>query len=144
MLRPRAKLPSLFSNPDHSAFSVAMTGVAFTLLTCLMITPQPPHGSSVYLPTVPHPVEMPAADCEDAITVAIMRDGKVFFRTDQIAPEMLTAKLNEALPQTSQRVVYFRADRRARYGEIKDALSAVRDAGIHQVAFLLDQRRNAQ
>ena len=129
----------LFSSPDHSAFSIAMSSVAFVMLAIFMTaTPMITHGVSIYLPEVHHPKLMPAADREDALIIAVIRDGKLFFRTDQITLDTLSARLNAALPETSQRVIYIRADGRARYGEIKLVLDAIHNAKIQNVAFLVD------
>ena len=35
---------------------------------------------------VNNPTPMPDADKEDALLVAVMRDGKIFFGTDQVSP----------------------------------------------------------
>ena len=40
---------------------------------------------------------MPDADKEDALIVAVMRDGKVFFGTDQIQADQLTGRVKDRL-----------------------------------------------
>lgn len=141
MLRPRTKPTNLIHGIDQTTFSVAMAGVAFTLLTTWMIVPTPHHGLSADLVKVGHPSPMPRANREDAIIVAIMRDGKVFFRTDYLSPDELPAKIRQALRQGSEKNVYIRADARAKYGTVKEALDGIRDAGIENVSFLADQKR---
>ena len=70
-----------------------------------------------------------------------MRDGKVFFRIDQVDPDQLSAKIRHALQTGSEKKVYIRADARAKYGTVKETLDGIRDAGIENVAFLADQKR---
>ena len=38
-------------------------------------------------------------------------------------------------------VIYLRADARARYGAVKEALDGIRDAGIDRITFLVEQER---
>src|SRR6476619_516818 len=60
------------------------------LIVFMVITPMLQHGVSVDLAPVNNPEQMPDADKEDALIVAVMRDGKVFFGNDQIAVDQLT------------------------------------------------------
>ena len=62
-----------------------MVDVMLVLLIIFMVvTPMLQHGVSVDMAQVNNPEQMPDADKEDALLVAVMRDGKVFFGTDQI------------------------------------------------------------
>lgn len=100
-----------------------------------------PHGSSVDMARVSHTTPMRAALREDALLVAIMRDGKVFFRADRITIEELPARIREGVSQGAERRVYIKADARAKYGNIKEVLDSVHAAGIEKIGFLVDQRR---
>ncbi len=75
-----------------------MVDVMLVLLIIFMvITPMLQKGVSVDLAKVNNPTPMADADKEDALIVAVMRDGKVFFGSDQIAPDQLTAKVKDRL-----------------------------------------------
>jgi biopolymer transport protein ExbD/biopolymer transport protein TolR len=100
------------------------------------------YRSSVDLPKVLHPVSMPWASREDAMIVSVTRDGKVYFGVDHINPAELAQKIADRLKDHSvERKVYIKADMRARWGAVKQALDAARAAGILRVAILTDQRR---
>ena len=100
----------------------------------------PHHGNSVDLPKASHPVAMRSALREDAMRISIMRDGKVYFGTEQIRSGDLPAKIHDRLKDREvERKVYIVADRRARWGRVKLALDGVSSAGIIRVAFLADQ-----
>ncbi len=60
---------------------------------------------------------MPDADKEDALIVAVMRDGKVYFGNDQIPPDQLTNKVKDRMANRVNKTVYVRADARAKYKE---------------------------
>ena len=62
-----------------------MVDVMLVLLIIFMVvTPMLQKGVSVDLAKVNNPEQMPDADKEDALMVAVMRDGKVFFGNDKI------------------------------------------------------------
>jgi biopolymer transport protein ExbD len=85
---------------------------------------------------------MPNADRWDALSVAVARDGNVYFGTDKLPPEQWTPWIRDRLRDRSvERKIYLRADARAKYGAVKGVLDAIHSAGIEQVAFLVDERQ---
>ena len=73
-----------------------MVDVMLVLLIIFMVvTPMLQNGVSVDMAKVNNPEQMPDADKEDALLVAVMRDGKVFFGTDQITADELTEKIKD-------------------------------------------------
>jgi biopolymer transport protein ExbD/biopolymer transport protein TolR len=93
------------------------------------------------LAKVNNPEQMPDADKEDALIVAIMRDGKVFFGNDQIKPDDLTGKVKDRLANRTDKRVFIRADARAKYGSVVEIVDNVRSAGVDQVGLLTDQKK---
>jgi biopolymer transport protein ExbD/biopolymer transport protein TolR len=84
---------------------------------------------------------MPDADKEDALIVAVMRDGRVFFDTQQVGPEELTNKVKERVQNRVNKTVYVKADARAKYKAVVDVVDDVRSAGVDQLGLLTEQRR---
>src|SRR5215475_5342659 len=75
-----------------------MVDVMLVLLIIFMvITPMLQKGVSVDLAKVNSPASMPDADKEDALIVAVMRDGKLFFGNDRIDADQLTQKIKDRL-----------------------------------------------
>ena len=120
-----------------------MVDVMLVLLIIFMvITPMLQKGVSVDLAKVNNPSQMPDADKEDALIVAVMRDGKIFFGNDQIPPDQLTAKVKDRLANRADKRVFVRADARAKYGSVVEVVDNVRSAGVDQLGLLTDQRKN--
>jgi biopolymer transport protein ExbD len=92
---------------------------------------------------VSHPVSMRAADREDAMIVAVMRDGHVYFQGDKTLPYNLESKIRTAIASGSEKKVYINADARARYGRVSEVLAAVESSGVERVGFLVDQRKQS-
>jgi biopolymer transport protein TolR len=140
LLRKSRPSPKLFSDFNTLQFASVMGMIVFIVLLVFMTIPTDHHGSSVDLPKVLHPVLMRGADREDAMRVAVTRDGKVYFGSDRIDPADLPTKIQERLKDREvERKVYIVADMRARWGGVKLALDGVRSAGIIRVAFLANE-----
>ena len=122
---------------------IAILVVAFVFLYFFLTQPAP-HGGGIGfdVPRVRHPQFVWGADREDALTVAVARDGSVYFRTDKVWPARLVADLKRARAEGDpSRPLYIRADRRVRYKEVSEVIAAARTAGITQVTFIVWQSR---
>jgi biopolymer transport protein ExbD/biopolymer transport protein TolR len=119
-----------------------MVDVMLVLLIIFMvITPMLQHGVSVDLAKVNNPNQMPDADKEDALLVAVMRDGKVYFGSDRIEPDKLTDKIKDKLSNRTDKTVYVKADARAKFGNVVEVVDDVRSAGVDKLGLLTDQRK---
>jgi biopolymer transport protein TolR len=120
-----------------------MVDVMLVLLIIFMvITPMLQKGVSVDLAKVNSPEAMPDADKEDALIVAIMRDGQIFFGNDKIAADQLTQKVKDRLTNRVDKRVYVRADARAKYGSVVEVVDNVRSAGVDDLGLLTEQRKS--
>jgi biopolymer transport protein TolR len=121
-----------------------MVDVMLVLLIIFMVvTPMLQKGVSVDLAKVNNPEQMQDADKEDALVIAVMRDGKVYFGNDQIAPDQLTNKIKDKLVNRVDKRVYVRADARAKFGSVVEVVDNVRAAGVDDLGLLTDQRKTA-
>ncbi len=131
------------SMPPNSNINVTpMVDVMLVLLIIFMvITPMLQKGVSVDLAKTNNPIQMPDADKEDAMLVAVTRDGKVFFGQDQISPDQLTNKIKDAIATKTDKTVYIKADARTKYGNVVEIVDNVRSAGVDKVGLLTEQRK---
>ncbi|HET9182056.1 MAG TPA: biopolymer transporter ExbD [Candidatus Angelobacter sp.] len=119
-----------------------MVDVMLVLLIIFMvITPMLQKGQSVDLAKTVNPIQMPDADKEDSLIVAVMRDGRIFFDTQQVGPEELTNKVKERLQNKVDKRVYIKADARAKYKAVVDVVDDVRSAGVDELGLLTQQKR---
>jgi biopolymer transport protein ExbD/biopolymer transport protein TolR len=120
-----------------------MVDVMLVLLIIFMvITPMLNNKVNVDLPVIAQPQIMENANKEDAITIAVTRDGKVFLGADQVSLGDLGQKVSDLESKktnpTDDKSVYLRADTRANYGKVMDTIDAVRVAGVSQLNLLTD------
>jgi len=119
-----------------------MVDVMLVLLIIFMVvTPMLQHGVSVDLAKVNNPEPMADADKEDALLVAVMRDGTVYFGQDKIAADQLTGKVKDRLVNRVDKRVYVKADARAKFGAVVAVVDNVRAAGVDQLGLLTDQKK---
>jgi biopolymer transport protein TolR len=118
-----------------------MVDVMLVLLIIFMvITPMLNNKVSVDLPKVTASSLMQDANKEDAITVAVTRDGKIFLGGDQIAVDAMGATIAAKLEKNPIKEVYLRADNRAPYGKVMDAVDGIRAAGVSQLGLLTEKK----
>jgi biopolymer transport protein ExbD/biopolymer transport protein TolR len=118
-----------------------MVDVMLVLLIIFMvITPMLQNKVSVDMAKVDNPTNMPDADKEDAIVVAITRDGGVFLGQNKVAVSELGGLVREKLSDKPGKTIYVRADARAQFRAVEDAIDAVRTAGVEDVGLLTQKR----
>lgn len=111
------------------------------LIIFMVITPMLSKGVSVDMVPTHNPIAMQAADKEDAILVAVTRDGKTFLGSTQVAPDTLPSKVRDLLTGRLDKTVYLKSDRRARYERVVEVVDQIRAAGVDQLGLLTEEIR---
>jgi len=109
------------------------------LIIFIVVTPMLSKGISVEMAKTKNPIAMNNADKEDAVLIAISRDGRTYLGTDQMAPENLPAKVKDLLTNKLDKTVYIRADARARYERVVEVVDNLRTAGVDQLGLLTEE-----
>ena len=117
-----------------------MVDVMLVLLIIFMvITPMLQNKVQIDMAKVTNSSPMPDADKDDAIVIAVTRDGGVFLGQDKVDPSQLGSLVQERLENQTNKTIFFRADARAQYRAVEDAIDDVRTAGVEEIG-LLTQR----
>ena len=119
-----------------------MVDVMLVLLIIFMvITPMLQNKVVIDMVAVVNPVAMPDADKEDAIVVAITRSGDVFVGQNKSSIDVLGTQVREKLADSpGTKTIFIRADARAEYLSVENAIDAVRTTGIEDVGLLTQKR----
>jgi biopolymer transport protein ExbD/biopolymer transport protein TolR len=121
-----------------------MVDVMLVLLIIFMvITPMITPGYKIRLPKANNPLQMPEADKEDALLVAVNREGRVFFGNDQIDPADLTTRVKERLATAQDQRVFVKADARVHYKAVVEVVEDVRSAGVSELGLLTERKWNS-
>ncbi|HYL93113.1 MAG TPA: biopolymer transporter ExbD, partial [Alphaproteobacteria bacterium] len=100
------------------------------LIIFMVVTPMLQKGITVNLAQTKNEIDMKDANREDAITVAINKDGRIFLDTEVINEELLTDRVKSRISGKTDKKVYIKADARARYKWVVDVVDDVRSAGV--------------
>jgi biopolymer transport protein TolR len=119
-----------------------MVDVMLVLLIIFMVvTPMLQKDISVDLTKVNNPEQMPDADKDDAVVVAITRNGYVFLGRERTSPDKITDAVKDRLANQVNKRVFVRADARAKYKDVVEIVDDIRSAGVDQLGLLTDQRQ---
>ncbi|MFZ0692322.1 MAG: biopolymer transporter ExbD [Acidobacteriaceae bacterium] len=119
-----------------------MVDVMLVLLIIFMvITPMLQNKVNVDLAQSSNATPMDDANKEDSVVVAITRDSRVYLGQNQTSIANLGSQVRDELENKTSKIVYFRADARAHYGTVMDAIDAVRTAGVEEVGMLTEQQQ---
>jgi biopolymer transport protein ExbD len=124
---------------DASAFVSVL--LALLLLLIGDTTPDRYQKGSVDLAVAKNGALQTDALREDAMRVAVARDGRIYFRQTNIGPDELAAWIRKALDEGSKRKIYLAVDRRAKNGDVRVALEQVQISGITNVVILTVEPR---
>jgi biopolymer transport protein ExbD/biopolymer transport protein TolR len=117
-----------------------MVDVMLVLLIIFMvITPMLSKGVSVDMAKTRNPISMQAADKEDAVLVAVTRDGKVFLGSTATRVEELPGKVKDMLTSKLDKTCYLKSDARARYERVVEVIDNLRAAGVDQLGLITEE-----
>jgi biopolymer transport protein ExbD/biopolymer transport protein TolR len=109
------------------------------LIIFMVITPMLSKGVSVDLVNTRNPIAMDEADKEDAVLVAITRDGSVFLGRTRIESKELGTQVSDVVSNRIDKTVYVKSDARAKYELVVDVVNILRAAGVDQVGLLTEK-----
>ena len=119
-----------------------MVDVMLVLLIIFMVvTPMLANSVRVDLAKTRNPTAMSDANKRDARILSVMRDGQMFLGNERVTGEALTQKVRDQIVNRADKTVYVRADARARYGTLVDAVDGLRSAGVDQLGLLTEQKQ---
>jgi biopolymer transport protein ExbD len=110
------------------------------LIIFIVITPMLNKGIGVDMVKTKNPIKMQAADKEDAVLIAVTREGKTYLGTNQMAPDQLPQKVKDLLTNKLDKTVYLRADSRAKYDKVVEVVDNLRAGGVDQLGLLTEKQ----
>ena len=119
-----------------------MVDVMLVLLIIFMvITPMLTKGVNVELVRTKNPIAMKDADKEDAVLVAVTRNGSVWLSpgNKQLTVDDLPGKVRDLLTNKLDKTVYVKADMRSKWERVEEVIDNLRAAGVDQLGLLTEQ-----
>jgi len=111
------------------------------LIIFMVITPLLNKTVNIEMATARNSITMDDAQKEDAVAVAITRDGQVFLSPglQKTQASELAPKVKDLLADKPSKIVYIRADARAKYETVEDVVDNLRAGGVDDVGLLTEQ-----
>jgi biopolymer transport protein ExbD/biopolymer transport protein TolR len=132
----KPKAPPVMASPNV----IPMADIMLVLLIIFMvITPMLHKGVSVNMASATNVDKMQAADKDDAIIVAVTRDGKTFLGNNSLSLDQISDDIRDLISNRLDKTVYVRSDARAKYGDVVKAVDAVRAAGVENLGLLTEK-----
>ena len=134
----KPKAPDVMADPNV----IPMADIMLVLLIIFMVvTPMLQKGISVDLAQVSNPREMQDADRDDAVILAVTRDGAIYLGATPIQKSEITSKVRDMVSARLDKTVYVKSDARAKYGDVVAVVDEVRAAGVDQLGLLTEKRQ---
>ena len=125
---------------------IPMADIMLVLLIIFMVvTPMLQKTLPVDMARVNNAIEMKDADKDDAVIVAITRDGNIYLKNTKITKDDITGQVKDLISSRLDKTVYVKSDARAKYGDVVAVVDEIRSAGVDQLGLLteLNERRTA-
>jgi biopolymer transport protein ExbD len=124
---------------------IPMADIMLVLLIIFMVvTPLLSKDVPVDMAPAQNPREMQDADKDDAIVVAITRDGRIFIGNTQMQKEDLTGQIKDRVSSRLDKTVYVKSDARAKYGDVVAVVDEIRSAGVDQLGLLTQKMEKSR
>ena len=124
---------------------IPMADIMLVLLIIFMVvTPMLQKSLPVDMARVNNAHEMQDADKDDAIIVAVTRDGTIYLKNTKITKDDITGQVKDMLSARLDKTVYVKSDARAKYGDVVAVVDEIRSAGVDQLGLLTEQNQRTQ
>jgi biopolymer transport protein ExbD/biopolymer transport protein TolR len=121
---------------------IPMADIMLVLLIIFMVvTPMLQKNMPVDMAHTDTARDMQDADKDDAVVVAITRDGAIYLGHTATAKDDLTNQIKDKLANRLDKTVYVKSDQRAKYGDVVAVVDEIRSAGVDQVGLLTEKNQ---
>jgi biopolymer transport protein TolR len=122
---------------------IPMADIMLVLLIIFMvITPMLQKGVPVNLAKVNNPKELPNADKDDAVIVAISASNDIYLLKEKSELSKIKEGVHDLIVDRLDKTVYVKSDGRAKYGDVVKVVDEIRAAGVDNVGLITDKNTN--
>jgi biopolymer transport protein ExbD/biopolymer transport protein TolR len=132
----KPKAPPVMATPNV----IPMADIMLVLLIIFMVvTPMLQKGHSVDMAKAENATPMQDADKDDAVIVAVTRDGHYYLGSKEIQLGEITSTVKDQISNRLDKTVFLRSDYRAHYGDVIKAVDEIRSAGVDNLGLLTEK-----
>jgi biopolymer transport protein TolR len=116
--------------------------VLVLLIIFMVVIPMMEKSAKVDLPSIFN-VDEEAKGKTDPFTLSLTRDGSLFFEQEAVSPEQFAARLQQANQNEPSRRLVLRADREARYGDVRKLFKDCQKIGFPGVSLRVNELKTS-
>ena len=110
------------------------------LIIMMLIAPLLQQGVAVTMPEAANTGEKP--DTQDQTVVAIDKNSQFYVNALAVPQDQLVSRVQTALEDKKEKIVYLKGDKDAKYSAIMDAMDAFRKAQIENIALITERKQD--
>lgn len=128
------------SNVNADINVTPMADIMLVLLIIFMITtPLLQSGITVNLPKAKNPLDAPEADAQDAVVIALNREGRLYLKKQPISDDDLYDYLVQRYSAGEiNRTIFLKADTALAYGRVVEVVDGCRRAGVDRIGLMAE------
>ena len=111
--------------------------VLVLLIIFMVVTPMLTRGVDVQLPIAANNEKK--QDTGDQIVVSLTNNGGVYYDTKRVDNDRLKSNIEEELRRNPSKEIFFKGDKRVKYGQAREVLELIHNAGAIQVQLGTDE-----
>ncbi len=108
------------------------------LIIFMVVTPMLQKGKPVLLPKTDNPGKKPETPNE--LLVSVQADKTIFIETKWYPDKDFAAKMKELNERAGSKDVLIKADNRLAYGDVKNVMRMIKDAGFEKVGLITEKK----
>jgi biopolymer transport protein ExbD len=108
------------------------------LIIFMVVTPMLQKGKPVMLPQTERPDKKPESDKE--LLISVQADKTIFIDTKWFPDKDFALKMKEIGERSSNKDVLIKADQRLNYGDVKNVMRMIKDAGFERVGLITEKK----
>src|SRR5215831_1016355 len=112
------------------------------LIIMMLIAPMLQQGVAVTMPEAGNTGEKP--DTQDQTVVAVDSRGHFYVNALPVTTDDLVPRVQKALEDKKEKLVYLKGDKDAKYAAIMDAMDALRKAQIENIALITERKQGPE
>jgi biopolymer transport protein ExbD len=116
--------------------------VLVLLIIFMVVIPMMEKSAHVELPSIFN-VDPEAKGKTDPFTLSLTSDGTMYFERDRLDETSFLSTLHEANQREPQRRLVLRADRSARYADVRRMFKACQEVGFPGISLRVNERKGA-
>jgi biopolymer transport protein TolR len=109
------------------------------LIIMMLVAPLLQQGVAVTMPQAANTADKP--NTQDQTVVAIDAAGQFWVNNLQVPQDQLVSRVQTALEDKKEKIVYLKGDKDAKYAAIMDVMDAFRKAQIENIALITEPKR---